>query len=350
MRIATKQDIRDLVAASQILSSDYMIELAAQGSGSNLWRIGDQKQVWMLKQPRTATAELTILQQWQQYGQVTDTNYLLLPLETFPATKACPAGGWLLPYLETEYPAPDVMMTLQAQTLAQLHTSSRQWGAKIFGGQQKQPYPPIYILKQWIEGWLLDPQKLATSQDQQIAAALWAEYHALSDLGDELIQPVPPVLCHRDLVAENWLFSERATGQHACLIDWEWADWQHPAWDLAFWIAEIPQFWGQSAKTIRYWGHAQQQQALSLYHQSAPEIDIDMIAQDIARLKPWINLGCLSWGFWLARLSVAHQGADMLDLYQAKIKQFDVFLPDLMTFLTIEPGPGRFDNLPMGCD
>lgn len=356
MSIPTKQDIRHLVRGSHILSPDCVINLAAQGSGSNLWLIHNQSQDWMLKQPRAATAELAILQQWQQYGQAADMSYLLLPQEIYPATESCPLGGWLLPYLKNEVPAS--VMAPQACALAQLHRASRQWQQYALEWQQ---ISPIDILKQWIEGWLILPHKFERHQDQQIAQALWAEYQALSELGTDIKLPVLPVLCHRDLVAENWLFHTQNNNIRACLIDWEWADWQHPAWDLAFWIAEIPKFWGGTGLSATCWDLAEQQQALSLYHQQAPEMQIAEIYPDIERLKPWINLGCLSWGFWQARqwarqwagqLANQHgpETSGGLALYQAKIRQFDQILPNLLTYLTIVPDSGSFDGLATGFD
>lgn len=103
--------------------------------------------------------------------------------------------------------------------LARLHGA-----AAAFGGLAR---PPVFVPSQRLRGMIL-----AAEADSAPPEDLAFLRDAAGDLAAVL--QVPPAPCHCDLVPGNIL----SDGQRLWLIDWEYAGWSDPAWDLAYAVLE----------------------------------------------------------------------------------------------------------------
>ncbi|MEG2173562.1 MAG: phosphotransferase, partial [Desulfovibrionaceae bacterium] len=88
----------------------------------------------------------------------------------------------------------------------------------------------------------------------------------------------PQVLCHRDLLLENILIISEGTDIHVQLIDFEYAGFTHPLWDVASFILEADMSMDQRAEFAMAYG-----------------LPPDVIATALARMEIVVDY---VWGLW----------------------------------------------------
>ncbi len=140
--------------------------------------------------------------------------------------------------------------------LARLHGA-----AAAFGGLAR---PPVFVPSQRLREMIL-----AAEADGAAPEDLAFLRDAASDLA--AVPQVSPAPCHCDLVPGNIL----SDGRRLWLIDWEYAGWSDPAWDLAYAVLECGL--DAAAETALLAAHA-----AGLAHGEDP----DVMRQRVAAMKP----------------------------------------------------------------